>query len=78
MDCLETLNQICEALEEDINSPLCKEVEDHLKNCPKCCAQVDSIRKVVRLYQRVGDLDVPEPVDERLWKVLNLQRPESH
>jgi hypothetical protein len=78
MDCLETLNQICEALGEDINSPLCKEVEDHLKKCPKCCAHVDSIRKVVRLYQRIGDLDVPESVDERLWKVLNLQRPESH
>ncbi len=75
MDCLDTLNQICEALGEDINSPFCKEVEMHLKKCPKCCAHVDSIRKVVRLYQRVGDYDVPEAVDERLWKVLNLNNP---
>ena len=77
MNCLDTLNQICEELGEDINSPLCKEVEEHLKNCPKCCAHVDSIRKVVRLYQKVGDSEVPETVDERLWKVLNLCKPED-
>lgn len=77
MECLDTIDQICEALGEDINSPLCKEVEQHLKNCPHCCAHVDSVRKVVRLYQRDGDQDVPEAVDARLWKVLNLQKPAS-
>ena len=75
MDCLETLNQICEELGEDINSPLCKEVEEHLKNCPKCCAEVDSIKKVVHLYQKAGISEVPEAIDERLWKVLNLEKP---
>jgi len=77
MDCLETINKICEELGEDINSPLCKEVEDHLKSCPRCCAQVDSIRKTVRLYQNVGKSDVPEAIDNRLWKVLDLQKPED-
>ena len=75
MECLDTLNQICEALGEDINCPLCKEIEDHLKNCPKCCAQVDSIRKVVHLYQNQERSEVPQAIDDRLWKVLNLQRP---
>lgn len=75
MECLNTLDQICEALGEDIDSPLCKEIEEHLKDCPKCCAHVDSIKKVVHLYQRVENDEVPEAVDERLWKVLNLQKP---
>jgi len=75
MDCIETLKQICEELGEDINSPLCKEVEEHLRNCAKCCAHVDSIKKVVRLYQNVERPDVPDAVDVRLWKVLNLQKP---
>ena len=75
MECLNTLDQICEALGEDIDSPLCKEIEEHLKDCPKCCAHVDSIKKVVHLYQRVENDEIPEAVDERLWKVLNLQKP---
>jgi len=77
MDCLHTINKICEELGEDINSPLCKEVEEHLKSCPKCCAHVNSVRKVVKLYQRLENEDVPEAVDNRLWKVLNLCKPEE-
>lgn len=75
MNCLDTLNQICEELGEDINKPLCREIEEHLKNCPKCCAHVDSIRKVVNLYQKIEPCDVPKAIDDRLWKVLNLKKP---
>ena len=74
-DCLKTLQQICDELSEDINSPLCQEIQEHLKACPKCCAQVDSIKKVVYLYQNMNKLEVPDAVDNRLWKVLNLQKP---
>ncbi len=76
MDCLHTLRDICEELAEDIDSELCKEVQEHLKECPKCCAHVDSMRKVVYLYQKVNNEDVPEDVDKRLWKVLNLRKPD--
>ncbi len=75
MDCLKTLNKICEELGEDIDGTLCQEVQEHLQDCPKCCAHVDSIRKVVYLFQRYDQEDVPEKVDERLWKVLNLRKP---
>lgn len=75
MECTENIHQICEALGEDIDSPLCKEIQEHLAQCPTCCAEVDSIKRVVHLYQRLGDAEVPESVDQRLWKVLNLQKP---
>lgn len=75
MECMENIQQICEALGEDIDSPLCQEIQEHLDQCQTCCAEVDSIKKVVHLYQRLGDADVPESVDQRLWKVLNLQKP---
>lgn len=75
MNCLKTLEQICAELGEDINSPICKEIQEHLDECPKCCAEVDSIRKTVKLYQCLYDNDVPNEVDQRLWKVLNLDKP---
>jgi len=77
MDCLTTIQQICDLLSENINSPLCKEIMQHLDECPKCCAQVDSVRKVVYLYKDYNQSDVPANVDHRLWRVLNLPRPES-
>ncbi|OQX94778.1 hypothetical protein B6I21_08860 [candidate division KSB1 bacterium 4572_119] len=75
MNCIKTLHQICDELSEDIDSPLCKEVKEHLENCSKCCAQVDSIRKVVYLYRDMPKENVPDDIDDRLWKVLNLQKP---
>jgi len=77
MNCLDTLQQICDILAEDVDSPLCKEIEEHLKECPKCCAEVDSIRKVVYLYRGIEREEVPEAVDRRLWKVLDLPKPED-
>jgi len=75
MNCIKSLQQICDQLSEDINSPLCLEIKEHLEKCPKCCAHVDSIKKVIYLYQNVNKPDVPAAVDKRLWKVLNLPKP---
>ena len=75
MNCLNTLQQVCDQLSEDIDSPFCQEIQEHLENCPKCCAHVDSIKKVVYLYKNTKKSDVPHEVDDRLWKVLNLQKP---
>lgn len=75
MECHKTLNKICEELGENINGKLCSDVQEHLNHCPKCCAHVDSIRKVVYLYKESAKEEVPQKIDERLWKVLNLQKP---
>lgn len=77
MDCLTSLKKICSEMGEDIDSPLCQEVKEHLEKCPKCCAHVDSIKKVVYLYKNKPGSDVPKQVDHRLWKILNLQKPEN-
>lgn len=77
MKCLTTLEQICEELGENIDAPLCAEIQEHLKDCPKCCAYVDSIKKTVSFYRKLIDEDVPSEVDSRLWKILNLTKPES-
>jgi len=75
MDCIHTLHKICEELGENIDGTLCSDVQEHLQHCPKCCAHVDSIRKVVSLYKKSAQEDVPQKVDERLWRILNLQKP---
>lgn len=74
-NCLSKLEDICAALDEDIDSERCQIIKRHLAACPHCCAVVDSIRKTVRLFQCLPKADVPEEVDLRLWRVLNLEKP---
>lgn len=72
--CNKIIEQICENLDEDLNSPFCKEIQLHLQQCPLCCAFVDSIKNTVWFCQKIIDEDVPQAVDSRLWKILNLEK----
>ena len=40
-------SQVCDHLGDDINSPMCKEIKEHLENCPDCTMYIDSIKKAV-------------------------------
>jgi len=76
MKCLRAIEQICEALGEDLDSPMCREIQEHLDECEECCAYVDSIKRTVYFCrQQLSKKDVPAEVDARLWKVLNLTKP---
>ena len=74
-ECFKNIDEICDALDEDLDSEVCREIKNHLDACPRCCAQVDSLRKTVHLYQHAENVQVPSTVDNRLWKILNLQKP---
>ncbi len=74
-DCFKNIDDICNALGEDFDSETCREVKKHLDKCPRCCGQVDSLRKTVHLFQCGQEVKVPSQVDKRLWKILNLDKP---
>lgn len=79
MKCIHALERICDELGENIDNPMCLELQAHLKDCPNCCALVDSMKKTIYLYRQViTETEVPQEVDTRLWKVLNLVRPENN
>jgi len=67
----------CEQLGEDIDAELCQEVERHLKDCPDCRAQYDSLKETVYIYRKTRPQreDLPGEVEERLYKVLSLKPP---
>lgn len=69
--CIKIVEQICENLNEDLNSRFCEEVRQHLEQCPICCAYIDSIKDTILFCRKLVDEDIPQSVDERLWKVLH-------
>jgi predicted anti-sigma-YlaC factor YlaD len=67
------VEQICDFMGEDIDSPACQEVADHLNMCPTCKVYFDTVKKTVTLCREMDDeKKVPEDVNNRLFKVLNL------
>ncbi|KPK89705.1 hypothetical protein AMJ80_09400 [bacterium SM23_31] len=72
MDCIKKIEEICDRLGEDIDSEWCKKLKEHLKDCPVCCAYVDTIKKTVELYKVLPEADLSEEVQERLRKTLKL------
>ena len=42
----------CEQLGEDLGADICAEVEEHLRDCPDCRAQYNSVRQTVELYRK--------------------------
>jgi predicted anti-sigma-YlaC factor YlaD len=73
--CTENLRLMCNDLGENIDSPLCQEVRDHIQTCANCRAYVDTVRKTVFFYKVTDKKEkVPDDVHERLWKILKLRK----
>ena len=65
--------QICDFMGEDLDAPICKEVADHLEECPNCRVYLDTVRKTVILCRDAEkEQHLPDDVKNRLFKVLNL------
>lgn len=71
-DCQPFMDKFCESLGEDPSSPLCQELADHLKDCPDCSLQVDTIKCTVEIYKSMPGKEVPGEVQKRLLTRLNL------
>ena len=65
--------QICEYLGCDLNSEPCKQIQDHMAECPNCEVYVDKVRKTVNLYKTMDNCDdIPEDVCNKLFISLNI------
>ena len=69
----EVYKQICDFMGEDLDAPVCKEVAEHLENCPKCKVYLDTVKKTVTICQETEkEKELPQDIKKRLFKVLNL------
>ena len=51
IQCREVAKHICENLDEKINSPICRAIKKHLQACPKCSANLRSLKRAIGLYR---------------------------
>ena len=72
--CAPVYRHICENLDADINSPQCKAIKAHIKNCPNCEAYLDSLKKTVFLYRASPVPAMPARVRKELMARIKLVR----
>lgn len=70
--CRPFIERLCETLGEDITSPICRELKEHLDQCPECSLQIDTVRRTVEIYRSVPPTRVPGDVEKRLLAKLQL------
>ena len=72
MRCKQAYRFICENIDQDLNSPRCRQIKKHLDDCPDCSAYLESLRQTVRLYKKSPTPGVPASVHEHLIRAIDL------
>ena len=71
-ECRHLLGQLSDYVDGEASQAICKEIEHHLAGCDNCRVVVDALRKTVTLYRTRGPDPVPDDVQDRLYRVLDL------
>jgi anti-sigma factor (TIGR02949 family) len=72
-ECQHLLGQLSDYVDGELERTMCEEIERHLADCQNCRVVVDTLSKIVKLYQTQEQNPVPGDVEERLYRVLNLE-----
>ena len=72
ISCKKIAEYICSELGENIDSPECREIKNHLKTCPNCAAYLDSMKKTINLYQKYPDPKMTGKCRKELYTILKL------
>lgn len=69
--CQDLLAEVSDYIEGELDPGVCAELEAHLAGCENCRIVVDTTRKTVLVYRRLGPPDIlPPDVTRRLWAAL--------
>lgn len=71
--CREMLDQLSDYVDGELGEALCAQLEAHLAGCPDCRVMVDTLRRTIVLYRTQAPADLPQDVEARLYRVLNLE-----
>lgn len=69
LNCDQVVNYVCDDIEVSRNSPVCRQIREHLANCPDCSKYVYSLRETVKLY-RSYEVTIPPNLHDRVMQSL--------
>ena len=72
VNCKKVMSHICDSLGEDLNSPKCIDIKDHLENCPNCQKYFESVDSTVQFYKKYN-VELDDKDQDRLFSLLGLK-----
>lgn len=69
--CKVVMSHICESLGEDLDSPKCIAIKEHLDECTDCRNYFNSVEKTIDFYKKYN-VDLPDDAHNRLLDFLGL------
>jgi hypothetical protein len=70
MKCGDVYLHICDNLDEDINSERCRQIKQHLAECPDCSAYLLTLKKTIGLYRALPTPAIPATAHRELFKTV--------
>jgi len=68
------LDELCNYLGQDLDSPMCKELQSHVKDCPECLEYINSVKVTVNiLKENYKSKPLPEELKINLLKILHIE-----
>ncbi len=77
-DCEKDIKRLSEYLDGELDESACREIEQHLRECPECRACVESMRKTIRLCKEAAVEEIPMDARRRLHAMLQECFSRSH
>lgn len=72
MECKQVMIHICDNLGEDLDSPKCIEIKEHLDGCENCRNYFKSVEDTISFYRKYN-VQVSEDAHNRLANFLGLK-----
>ena len=70
--CKEVIKHVCENLGEDLNSPKCIEIKEHLESCDNCKKYFKTLDTTIEFYKKYN-VEITGDIHNRLIKHLGLE-----
>ncbi len=72
-ECRKLLKDLSDYVDGELDDALCLEIERHMEECDNCRVVVDTLRKTVLLYHSLPPEPMPDDVELRLFRRLDLE-----
>ena len=73
LTCKQFLQELNDYLDPNVDEGLKKKLQSHVSECPNCFVIVDTTKRTLQVYKGVEPQSIPEDVQSRLWKALELK-----
>ena len=71
--CHHLLGSLSDYIDGDLDDALCAEIEQHMAGCTNCQVVVDTLTKTVSLYQMLPEQPLPQDMEARLFRRMDLE-----